>query len=129
MLDENEIHYDELNEPALLSQLKYLHQKDVKKQYEKKNSYVKAYYLHHLLDYFRETRFDINNLELIFQKFKEEKVVVEFSDSSGKIINFQNELNEIFQLLRECKQELYDDLKGSYLLSLETKENSNEKIL
>ncbi len=128
MCDENEVNYDELNESALLSQLKYLYQKDVEKQYEKENLYVKAYYLHHLLDYFRETRFDINNMELIFQKYLEEKVVIEFYDSSGKIINFQHEVEEIFELLREYKQELYDDLKGSYLLSLETKENSNEKI-
>ena len=123
------MNHDELNDSVLLSQLKYLYQKDVKKKYEKEKSYVKAYYLHHLLDYFRETRFDINNLELIFQKYLKEKVVIEFSDSSGKIINFQHELDEIFELLREYKQELYDDLKGSYLLSLESKENSDEEIL
>jgi len=114
---------------VLLRQLKYLYQKDLKKKYDKENLYVKAYYLHHLLDYFRETRFDISNIELVFEKFLEDKVVIEFSDRSGKTINFQNELDELFQLLRENKQELYNDLKGNYLLSLESKENSNEKIL
>ena len=112
----------------LLRQLKYFYQKDLKNTHDKEKLYVKAYYLHHLLDYFRETRFDINNIELVFEKFLEDKVVIEFSDRS-KIINFQNELDELFHLLRECKQELYNDLKGNYLLSLESKENSNEKIL
>lgn len=100
----------------------------MEKKYSKEKLYVKAYYLHHLLDYFRETRIDINNIELIFQKFLEEKVVIEISDISGNIINFQNELDELIQLLREYKQELYNDLNGNYLLSLERKENNNEKI-
>lgn len=113
----------------LIRQLKYFYQKDLEKKYHKEKLYVKAYYLHHLLDYFRETRFNISNIELIFQKFIEEKVVIELSDISGKTINFQNELDEVFQLLREHKQELYNDLKGTYLLSLESKKNSNEKIL
>lgn len=127
--DENDITYNQIDDSVLLRQLKYLYQKDLKKKYDKENLYVKTYYLHHLLDYFRETRFDINNIELVFEKFLEDKVVNEFSDRSGKIINFQNELDKLFQLLRENKQELYNDLKGNYLLSLESKENSNEKIL
>jgi len=121
--------YNQIDDSVLLHQLKYFYQKDLEKKYDKENLYVKAYYLHHLLDYFRETRFDISNIELVFEKFLEDKVVIEFSDRSGKTINFQNELDELFQLLRENKQELYNDLKGNYLLSLESKENSNEKIL
>ncbi len=113
----------------LIRQLKYFYQKDIEKKYDKEKLYVKAYYLHHLLDYFRETRFDINNIELIFQKFLEEKVVIEFSDIYGKIFNFQNELDELFQFLREFKQELYDDLKGDYLLGLESKDKSTDKNL
>ena len=126
--DENDGLYNDPNDSTLLSQLKYFYQKDIEKKYTKEKWYIKAYYLHHLLDYFRETRFDINNLELIFQKYLDEKVASEFSDSTGKTINFQNELEEIFQLLREYKQELYSDLKGSYLLSLESKKNSKKKI-
>ena len=126
--DEDEISNNKIDDSVLVRQLKYFYQKDMEKKYSKEKLYVKAYYLHHLLDYFRETRIDINNIELIFQKFLEEKVVIEFSDISGNIINFQNELDELFQLLREYKQELYNDLNGNYLLSLERKENNNEKI-
>lgn len=58
-----------------------------------------------------ETRFDIYDLELIFKKFSEDKIIVEFS-YNNEIINFTKEIEEIFQLLRENKQELYNDLKG-----------------
>jgi len=125
--DEKDIIYNDINDPVLIRQLKYFYHKDLEKKYNDENLYVKTYYLHHLLDYFRETRFDINNIELIFQKFLEEKVAIEFSDISGNKINFQNELDEIFQFLREYKQELLTDLKGNYLLSLKSEENSNEK--
>ncbi|MFX1338065.1 MAG: hypothetical protein ACFFDK_05610 [Promethearchaeota archaeon] len=56
-------------------------------------------------------------------------MTIEYYDTSGNKVNFQNELEEIFKFLREYKQELLDDLKGNYLLSLKNKENNNEKIL
>ncbi|MFX0186527.1 MAG: hypothetical protein ACFE8A_02200 [Candidatus Hodarchaeota archaeon] len=104
------------NERIIDRQLKYFYLMDKEKKYSNENLYIKAYYLHHLLDYFTETRVEINNIELIFDKFLEDKVIVELSDN-GKIINFRKEIKEIFQLLRENKQELYDDFKGLHLIS------------
>ena len=124
MNDNNDDFYSDPNDSPLLSQLKYFYLKDIEKKYTKEKWYIKAYYLHHLLDYFRETRFDINNIELIFEKFLEEKAIIEFSDKNGKIINFDNELNDIFQKLRDNQQELIRDLKGYYLNDIK---KDNEK--
>lgn len=103
--------FDE-DDNIILRQLKFFHYKDLEKQYSKENLYVKAFYLHHLLDFFMETRVNIYDIEQVFQKFLEKKVVIEFIDKKGKKINFQKEINEIFQLLAENKEELYIDLKG-----------------
>ena len=94
----------------ILRQLKFFHYKDLEKQYSKENLYIKAFYLHHLLDFFMETRVNIYNIEQVFQKFLEKKVVIEFIDKKGKKITFQKEINEIFHLLAENKEELYIDL-------------------
>jgi len=101
------------DDDIILRQLKFFHYKDLEKQYSKENLYVKAFYLHHLLDFFMETRVNIYDIEQVFQKFLEKKVVTEFIDKKGKKINFQKEINEIFHLLKENKEELYIDLKGN----------------
>ena len=72
-------------------------------------------------------------MELVFRKFLREKVLVEFTDNDGSIINFQEEINDLFNLLRKNSRQLYDDLKGEYLLSLEkkpltTSESENKSI-
>ena len=109
------------NDPIILKQLRFFHKKDKEKKYTEENLYVKAFYLHHLLDFFRETRVNIYEIELVFQMFLEEKIsgFIEMLDIEGKILNFDKEINELFQLLRENKKELYSDLKGKYLLDLE----------
>ena len=83
--------------------------------------YVKAFYLHHLLDYFRETRFDIYDIDLIFDKFLLEKVKTQIVNNKGKEINFQIEIHQIFDLLKKNKRELYSDLRGEYLTRLNNK--------
>jgi len=105
-----------------MRQLKFFYQKDLEKKYSDKFLYIKAYYLHHLLDYFKETRIDIYNINLVFEKFLQEKVVIEFVDDLDNTINFQNELNEIFLLLKENREELYNDLQGEYLINSKKKE-------
>ena len=102
------LYYDE-NERMIERQLKYFYRMDQEKKFSNENIYVKAYYLHHLLDYFTETRFDKKNIDLLFEQFLKEKVIIEFSHNN-EIINFRKEIEEIFQLLKENKQELYDDL-------------------
>jgi len=111
----DETFYDE-NESSIDRQLKYFYLMDKEKKYSNENLYIKAYYLHHLLDYFMETRVDILNIELVFKMFLEEKVVSAITDDKGNLINFQKEIDEIFQLLRNNKQELYDDLKSKKVI-------------
>jgi hypothetical protein len=115
------------DDPIILRQLKFFHKRDLEKKYSKENLYVKACYLHHLLDFFRETRVDIKDMELVFKKFLELKVNVEYIDNDNNIINFQEEIDENFQLLRENKKEFYEDLKGMYLLNSENKDSENKK--
>ena len=95
--------------------------KDLEKKYSNEQLYVKAFYLHHLLDYFRETRYDVNNLELVLKKFLENEIIFEFLDKNGNTINYQLVIKQIFQLLRENQRELYEDLKSVHNLSLEKK--------
>lgn len=83
--------------------------------------------MHHLLDFFKETHVDIYNIELVFTKFLQNKVIYKFINDKGEEINFKEDINELFQILRENKQHLYNDLKGSYLLNLEKTNNKNKK--
>jgi len=111
IFDENDDPFNNKEDPAILRQLKYFYRKDLEKKFSNENIYVKTYYLHHLLDYFKETRHDTRNLELIFQKFLEEKIPIEFSAKNGTVFNFQKEINEIFKLIYENKNELFEDLR------------------
>jgi len=117
----------EYDDPIILRQLKFFHERDLEKKYSKENLYVKACYMHHLLDFFRETRVDINDIELVFKKFLESKVIIEYVDNNDSVINFQKEINENFQVLRENKYEFYEDLKGMYLLNSENNDIENKK--
>ncbi len=106
-------HYNN-NENIAIQQLQFFYQKDLDNANDDQNSYVKAFILHHLLDYFRETRVNINDINLVFEKFLQNKVIIEISDSKGNKIDFQKEMGEIFNLLRDNKNELYEDLRGKY---------------
>jgi len=117
----------EYDDPIILRQLKFFHERDLEKKYSKENLYVKACYMHHLLDFFRETRVDIHDMELVFKKFLELKVIIKYIDNDENVINFQEEVDEIFQLLRDNKHEFYEDLKGMYLLNSENNDLENKK--
>jgi len=94
------------NESIIIQQLKYFYEKD-----KDKRGYIKALYLHHLLDFFKETYVKVYKLDLVFEKFLQNKVVVEMKDSEGKSIIFQEEIDEVFELVRNNKEELFKDLK------------------
>ena len=126
-LNDNKSELPEYDDPIILRQLKFFHESDLEKKYSKENLYVKACYMHHLLDFFRETRVDINDMELVFNKFLESKVIIEYIDIDDNVINFQKEVDEIFNLLRENKYEFYEDLKGMYLLNSENNDSENKK--
>ncbi len=100
-------------ESAVAKQLNYFHQKDLEEQYNH-NSYVKAYYLHHLLDYFRETRVNIYKINAVFDQFIKEKIETETITNEGNKVNFSKEIHQNFDFLRKNKEELYSDLKGGY---------------
>jgi hypothetical protein len=93
--------------------LNFFYQKDLEENY-KCNSYVKAYYLHHLLDYFKETRINIYEINAVFDQFLEEKIETETINNEGKKVNFLKEIHQIFDVIRKNKEELFSDLKGGY---------------
>ena len=126
VLNDNKSKIPEYDDPIILRQLKFFHKRDLEKKYSKENLFVKACYMHHLLDFFRETRVNINDMELVFKKFLESKVIIKYIDNDN-VINFQKEVDEIFQLLRENKYEFYEDLKGMYLLNMENNDIENKK--
>ncbi|MFX1570850.1 MAG: hypothetical protein ACFFCV_21130 [Promethearchaeota archaeon] len=98
------------NENRIFRQIQYFYERE-----KNKKGYIKALYLHHLLDFFKETHVNIYDISLVFEKFLQNKVILEINDAEGNKINFQDEIEEIFKLLRENKEELYQDLKGNYL--------------
>jgi len=95
------------SEGVMYQQLQHFYERDTKKL-----SFVKAAYIHYLLDYFRETRHDIYDFNLIFEKFMQEKAIESILDSKGKSVNFQNVLEEIFTFFRKNKSDLLSDLLG-----------------
>ena len=100
-------------ESAVAKQLNFFHQKDLEEEYNH-NTYVKAFYLHHLLDYFKETRINIYEINAVFDQFLKEKIETETINKEGNKVNFLKEIHQIFDFLRKNKEELYSDLKGEY---------------
>ena len=103
----NNINEEETNASR---QLKFFYKKDLEKQYSNENMYVKAFYIHHLLDFLKETRLSVRDLDIVFANFLKKKVQSEIIDENGDCINFMKEINEIFALLKENQDELIEDL-------------------
>jgi len=110
---QDQIEFEINNESIIFRQLKYFYEKD-----KNKKGYIKALYLHHLLDFFKETHVNIYDINLVFEKFLQNKAILEIPDAEGKKINFQEDLQEVFKILKDNKKELYEDLKGEYLADL-----------
>lgn len=111
------------DESVIIQQLHFFHQKDLENEKDDQNSYIKAFYLHHILDYFRETRVNISNTDLVFEKFLLEKIGSEIIDRKGIKISFLKEIQQIFNLLKKNKEELYSDLRGEYITNLDKKKS------
>ncbi len=110
LYDQERSAFNDDDEIIIIQQLRYFCEK-----YKEKRGYIKALYLHHLLDFFKETHVNIYDIDLVFEKFLQNKVVIEITDSKGNKINFQQDLDEIFTLLKENKKELYLDIKGDFV--------------
>jgi len=91
-------------------QLKFFYKKDLEKQYSNEKMYVKAFYIHHLLDFLKETRLNVRDLNIVFAKFLKKKVQSDIFDENGESINFMKEINEIFALIKDNQDELIEDL-------------------
>ena len=96
-----------IDDGPFYQQLVFFYDKD----HDRKN-FVRACYLHHLLDYFKETNVDVNQLNIVFENFLKRKAVVEILDMNGNKVDFVEIIEELFQLLRENKKELLNDLFG-----------------
>jgi len=110
LYERDNVEFENNDEIIISQQLKYFCEKD-----KGKRGYIKALYLHHLLDFFKETYVNIYDIDLVFEKFLQNKAIIEITDSEGNRINFQKDLEEIFKLLKDNKKELYEDIKGTYI--------------
>jgi len=108
---ENEQKSEDIDQPIALRQLKFFYKKDVEKTYNNDFLYVKAYYLHHLLDFIKETRLNLDDLDRFFEQFLKKKVFLEFIDENKSVISFTDQLNEIRDLVGKNRDELILDLK------------------
>ncbi len=102
--EDHEVQFQKDNESTIFRQLRYFYDRDPKGL-----MYVKAAYAHFLLDFFMETILDIREVDLVFDKFLED-MIVEIADIQGNKISFRRELDELFNLLRTNRQELYEDI-------------------
>ncbi len=109
---DNEFYVEEF-ESTVAKQLNFFHKKDLEEE-DNDKSYVRAYYLHQLLDYFRETRINIYEINTVFDQFLKEKIKTEIITNEGNNVNFLKEIHQIFDFLRKNKEEFYSDLKGGY---------------
>ncbi|MCJ7650819.1 MAG: hypothetical protein MUP85_19585 [Candidatus Lokiarchaeota archaeon] len=91
-------------------QLKFFYKKDLEKQYSNEKMYVKAFYIHHLLNFLKETRLNVRDLDIVFAKFLKKKVQSDIIDENGESISFMKEINEIFVLVKDNQDELIEDL-------------------
>ena len=107
--------------------MNFFHQKDLEEDYNH-NSHVKAYYLHHLLDYFKETRINIYEINAVFDQFLKEKIETETINNKGNKVNFQEVIEEVFKLLKDNKKEFYEDLKGEYLVDSNMLKSKNNEL-
>ncbi|MHA1460952.1 MAG: hypothetical protein ACTSO8_05675, partial [Promethearchaeota archaeon] len=81
--DYNDSRYYNSNESVAIQQLYFFYQKDLENDKDNKNTYVKAFYLHHLLDYFRETRINVYDIDLVFENFLLDKIGPEIVNKKG----------------------------------------------
>ncbi|MBD3196683.1 MAG: hypothetical protein GF317_16625 [Candidatus Lokiarchaeota archaeon] len=114
------------DESTICKELIHFYQRDREQRF-----FIKACYLHHLLDFFKETHINLTDINQVFKRFLRDKVISQIKDKYGNVISFEKEIKEIFRLVSDNQDLLFKDLKGSYLTRLEKRtsikngENSN----
>jgi len=73
--------------------------------------YVKAYYLHLLLDHLKETRFKEFNKAL--DEFLNENVLKEITLPDGIVLSFEEPLDEIITFVKDNQGEILNDVHGA----------------
>lgn len=75
----------------------------------KNKNYIKAYYLHRVLDHLKETRH--KELGKALKEFETEKCLIEIERPNGQIINFRKEINGILSHLRDNENKVLVDIR------------------
>lgn len=75
----------------------------------KNKNYIKAYYLHRVLDHLKETRH--KELGKALKEFETEKCLIEIERPNGQIINFRKEIDSILSLLRDNGNKVLADIR------------------
>ncbi len=75
------------------------------------HEYVKAYYMHLLLDHLKETRF--NDFEKAIEEFLSGKVLSEISLPGGVVISFKSVLDDVISFFRTNEHEILKDIHGN----------------
>ncbi|MEJ2249537.1 MAG: hypothetical protein P8Y70_11940 [Candidatus Lokiarchaeota archaeon] len=97
--------FSENSKGSMVQQLQYFYEKDPNSY-----QYVEAAYIHYILDYFRETRYDLYDFDFVFKKFIEEKGLTQIYKNEQILIDFSPLLKEIFLFLKKNKEEVLYDL-------------------
>lgn len=72
-------------------------------------NYIKAYYLHRVLDHLKETRH--KELDKALKEFETKKCLIEIERPNGQIINFRKEIDGILSLLRDNENKVLADIR------------------
>jgi hypothetical protein len=92
----------ELHEHVML---KYMYRKDPARL-----EYVKAYYVHLMLDHLKETRH--SDLGEALDEFKCHNELLSIKSRDGAVVSFENVVNEIISFFRVNEREIMNDIHG-----------------
>ncbi len=85
--------------------LKFMHRKDPTHL-----EFVKAYYVHLMLDHLKETRH--SDLGDALDEFKGHKELLSIKSRDGTVVSFESVVNEIMSFFRENEREIMNDIHG-----------------
>jgi hypothetical protein len=85
--------------------LKYMYRKDPTAL-----EYVKAYYVHLMLDHLKETRH--RNLGDAMDEFKRDKALLKMKSRDGVVVSFEGVVDEMMSFFRANEQEIMADVRG-----------------